>query len=168
MTRHKQWIAVTLLIASAVFALRLSLVQPALPTVSDQLWAVYFGSGTDSYLVPELRFGMPTINSRLQALVTGPRLKGLKPVFPPGTRVISYQIEGNLILVNFNKALMENHPGGSASELVTVYGLVNTLTEDPSLDYVQILIEGRRVDTIAGHVDVSLPLRRDESSIGAR
>ena len=168
MNRYKEWTAVILLILSVCFLLRLAFVRPELPVFGTQLWVVYFGSGEDSFLVPELRFGTPSVAARLQALERGPRLPNLNPVLPPGTKVISYQIEGNLIVVNFSRQLTENHPGGSASELITVYGLVNTLTEDPSLDYVQILVEGSRVTTIAGHVDVSQPLRRDGSLIEAR
>lgn len=168
MARYKVWAAVILLIVSVCFLARLAFVRPELPAFGRQLWVVYFGSGEDAYLVPEPRVGHPAVEGRLEALVQGPRSQHLNPVLPPGTKVISYQIEGNLIIVNFNSALVENHPGGSASELITVYGLVNTLTEDPSLDFVQILVEGRRIMTIAGHVDVSQPLRRDESLIGAR
>ncbi|HHX02151.1 MAG TPA: hypothetical protein GX739_05715 [Firmicutes bacterium] len=51
---------------------------------------------------------IPTIDHCLQAQVRGPRLERLNLVFPPGTRVISNQIEGSLIWVNFNRALVEN------------------------------------------------------------
>ena len=103
MNRYKEWTAVILLILSVCFLLRLAFVRPELPVFGTQLWVVYFGSGEDSFLVPELRFGTPSVAARLQALERGPRLPNLNPVLPPGTKVISYQIEGNLIVVNFSR-----------------------------------------------------------------
>ena len=168
MTKLKQWIAVILLIVSVGFLIRTAFFQTESPASSEPFWVVYFASGEDVYLQPEMRTGSPTLGDRLQALVNGPQNKSLRPILPEGTQVINYQVEGNLILVNFNAALVENHPGGSSAELITVYGLVNTLTEDVQIEYVRILVEGRSIATIAGHVDLSQPLSRDESLIGAR
>jgi hypothetical protein len=51
------------------------------------------------------------------------------------------------------------HAGGTLAELLTVYTIVNALTVNlPAVNSVQILIEGREVPTLAGHVDVRQPL----------
>ena len=48
-------------------------------------------------------------------------------------------------------------------ELMTVYTIVNALlTNLPTLQEVQILIGGQEVDTLAGHVDLRRPLRKNE------
>jgi len=58
------------------------------------------------------------------------------------------------------------HPGGSLSELLTVQAIVNAVTANlPAVQRVQILIDGKEVDTIAGHVDIRRPLARDTSLI---
>ena len=58
------------------------------------------------------------------------------------------------------------HPGGSMQELLTVYSLVNTLLVNlPTASAVQILIDGREADTLAGHVDLRRPLRKNEALI---
>jgi hypothetical protein len=58
------------------------------------------------------------------------------------------------------------HRGGSTQELLTVYSLVNTLTVNlPTIAAVQILIDGREADTLAGHVDLRRPLRKNEALI---
>ena len=45
--------------------------------------------------------------------------------------------------------------------MFTVYSLVNTLTDNlPAISAVQILVDGREVDTLAGHVDLRRPLVR--------
>jgi hypothetical protein len=53
------------------------------------------------------------------------------------------------------------HPGGSLLEVLTVYTLVNALTVNlPAITRVQILVEGKEVDTLAGHVDLRHPLAK--------
>ena len=58
------------------------------------------------------------------------------------------------------------HPGGSLTELLTVYAIVNAVTANlPAVQRVQILVDGKEVDTIAGHVDIRRPLARDTSLV---
>ena len=53
------------------------------------------------------------------------------------------------------------HPGGSLHEVFTVYTIVNALTVNlPAITRVQILVEGKEVDTLAGHVDLRHPLAK--------
>src|SRR5688500_3801944 len=60
------------------------------------------------------------------------------------------------------------HPGGSLTELLTVYAIVNAVTANlPAVQRVQILVDGKEVDTIAGHVDIRQPLVRDVSLVRA-
>ena len=63
--------------------------------------------------------------------------------------------------VDLSPEVVKNHSGGSLDEMLTVYTLVAVLTENlPSVSRVQILIDGREVDTLAGHVDLRRPLGR--------
>ena len=58
------------------------------------------------------------------------------------------------------------HPGGSLTELLTVYAIVNAVTANlPAIQRVQLLVDGKEVDTIAGHVDVRRPLTRDTTLV---
>ena len=53
-------------------------------------------------------------------------------------------------------------PGGSRSELLTVYSIVNSLVANfPAIRSVQILLEDRMVTSLGGHVDLSRPLPAD-------
>ena len=53
------------------------------------------------------------------------------------------------------------HTGGSLDEALAVFALVNALTVNlPDITAVQILIDGKEVDTLAGHIDLRHPLRR--------
>jgi hypothetical protein len=64
--------------------------------------------------------------------------------------------------VDLSSDIIAKHPGGSLDEIFTVYSLVNALTVNlPAITRVQILIDGKEVDTLAGHVDLRHPLSKN-------
>jgi spore germination protein GerM len=64
--------------------------------------------------------------------------------------------------VDLSRELMAAHPGGSLNELLTIYTLVDALTLNlPAISSVQLLVDGKEVDTLAGHVDVRRPLLKN-------
>jgi hypothetical protein len=70
--------------------------------------------------------------------------------------------------VDLDPVIRSAHPGGTMQELMTVYTIVHALLANlPTLQEVQILIDGQEVDTLAGHVDLRRPLRKNESLIDA-
>jgi hypothetical protein len=72
----------------------------------------------------------------------------------------------NEAFVDLDPVIRSAHPGGTLQELMTVYTIVNALlTNLPNLQEVQILIGGQEVDTLAGHVDLRRPLRKNEGLI---
>ncbi|HJU42874.1 MAG TPA: GerMN domain-containing protein [Vicinamibacterales bacterium] len=74
--------------------------------------------------------------------------------------------ERNEAFVDLDPAIKSAHPGGTLQELMTVYTIVNALmTNLPNLREVQLLIGGQEVDTLAGHVDLRRPLRKNEGLI---
>lgn len=162
----KRLIAGMILVLACVLLIRvINWQEPANHLTSSQTFIVYFASEEGFSLVPEIRVGEGLIHNRLEALVEGPRTPNLVRVFPHDTRIIGYQIIDDLLYVNFNQAFVDNHPGGSLGELLTVYGLVNSVTEDPQINKVVILVEGKQIPTLAGHLDLLEPLSRDQSLI---
>ena len=84
----------------------------------------------------------------------------LASAVPDGTtlRAIFVTPQGDAF-VDLSREVSMGHPGGSLEELFTVYAIVNALTMNvPDITAVQILVEGREVDTLAGHVDLRHPL----------
>jgi hypothetical protein len=66
--------------------------------------------------------------------------------------------------VDLSRDVTSAHPGGTMNELLTVYTLVNAITANlPSVSAVQLLVDGKEVDTLAGHVDLRRPLARNLS-----
>ncbi len=96
----------------------------------------------------------------IQELIKGPGPSSeLLPTIPQGTSLLDINVRPDgLCIVDFSEELVKNHRGGSTAENLTVYSIVNTLTQFPTVDRVQLLVEGRYIDTIAGHLQVSEPL----------
>lgn len=66
--------------------------------------------------------------------------------------------------VDLSRELVENHPGGSSAEELTVYSLSNTLIANfPAIKSVRILVEGREIQTLRGHLDLTVPYGRAPS-----
>ena len=87
----------------------------------------------------------------------------LASAVPDGTtlRAIFVTPQGDAF-VDLSREVSMGHPGGSLEELFTVYAIVNALTMNvPDITAVQILVQGREVDTLAGHVDLRHPLGRN-------
>lgn len=64
--------------------------------------------------------------------------------------------------VDLSPEVRSNHPGGTTNEILTAYSLVSALTLNlPAITGVQILIDGKEVDTLAGHLDLRRPLEQD-------
>lgn len=63
--------------------------------------------------------------------------------------------------VDLSQEFVDNHPGGSSAEELTVFGLSNTLIANfPAIKMVKILVEGREIQSLAGHLDLTVPYGR--------
>jgi germination protein M len=127
---------------------------------------LYFSDRQAEKLVAEVR-AIPQTDevgrAAVEALIEGPALEGAVPTMPEGTLLLGIQIEQGEATVNFSAELVDNHSGGSSGERMTVYSVVNTLTEFDTVSAVRFLVDGQKRDTIAGHMDISGPIERDES-----
>ena len=102
------------------------------------------------------------LHSVVEELVRGSR-NGLGATLAPETRVLHVFVSARgVAYVDLSKEAATVLPGGSEAELVTVYSVVNSLAANfPAVKRVQILIEDRPAPTLAGHVDLTRPLRPD-------
>jgi germination protein M len=63
--------------------------------------------------------------------------------------------------VDLSKEVNARHSGGALDELLTIYTIVDALTVNlPAITRVQILVDGKEVETLAGHVDLRHPLAK--------
>lgn len=129
---------------------------------------LYFSDSQAMYLVPEKRKIPQTPSLARQAvieLIKGPESSDFYTTIPEGTQVNEVYIADGIAYIDLSEEIFKNHPGGSSGELMTVYSIVNTLTEIPPIKSVQILVEGNEMKSLVGHIDISMPLLRDEDWI---
>jgi Sporulation and spore germination len=143
---------------------------PAVPRIKATL---FFGSADGLGLVPveqEIPLAQGTV-AQARALVEA-QLAAVAPAplvatIPQGTTLRAlYVSERNEAFVDLDGVVRAKHPGGSMNELFTVYTIVNAITTNlPDVQQVQLLIDGHEVDTLAGHVDLRRPLRKNDTLI---
>jgi hypothetical protein len=67
-----------------------------------------------------------------------------------------YLVDPGAAVIDLNEAFADQHRSGVLSEQLTVNSLVETLAMNvPGIHRVNILVEGKRRDTLAGHADLS-------------
>jgi spore germination protein GerM len=129
---------------------------------------IYFPSAAGDQLAAETREIVDTKRPAdrgaqiLAALLDGPKTEGALPAVPPGTtlRQLWVRDDGNAY-ADFSEELLGGAAGGSADEILTVYAIVDSLTQNvPAIRRVGILIAGRERATF-GHLDLSRPLPPD-------
>lgn len=113
----------------------------------------------------EVAFG-ETVLEQAKQIVTAQLAAGPAPLvsaIPPSTTLRAiYLTERGDAFVDLSATARTAHTGGALDELFTVYSIVNALTTNlPAVKRVQILIEGKEVDTLAGHVDLRHPLQKN-------
>ncbi|HKJ05783.1 MAG TPA: GerMN domain-containing protein [Geopsychrobacteraceae bacterium] len=130
---------------------------------------LYFADPEGRYLVTETQQisgcneDKDCIKNMFSALVSGPQTD-LLPILSSRVVVLGVELRDDLALVDFNSAFVHSHPGGSLSELLTVYGLANSLTVNfPYLKQLQILVEGQTVASLKGHISLINPIKADFS-----
>lgn len=143
---------------------------PAVPKIKATL---YFASEDGMHLVPTERevplAEGPVAQARsiLEAQLSAEAQPPLVSTIPKGAALRGVFVsERNEVFVDLDPAIRASHPGGTEQELMTVYAIVNAvLTNLPNLQEVQILIGGQEVDTLAGHVDLRRPLKKNDALI---
>ena len=129
---------------------------------------LYYVGEDGMSLVPaqrEVPFGEPIVEQArhiLEAQLAAP-VPPLVSAIPDGTTLRAlYLSERGEVFVDLSGEVNTKHTGGSMDEILTVYTIVNSLTVNlPALTRVQILIDGKEVDTLAGHVDLRNPLSKN-------
>jgi len=92
-----------------------------------------------------------------------PVTEPLVSAIPPATKLRAlFVTDKGEAFVDLSGEVQSAHPGGSLNELLTVYTIVDALTENlPAITAVQVLVDGKEVETLAGHVDLRRPLAKN-------
>jgi spore germination protein GerM len=161
-TRDKVLISILI---GLIIILAVTLVYPNF--LAKQEVKIYFSDSQAEYLVPESRKlrGYDLPQKVIEELIAGPQSDELGVTIPDGTKLLNIEVEAEVAVVNFSQELVDNHWGGTAGEMMTVYSIVNTLTKLEDVTRVQILVEGDKISTLAGHLDINDPLKFNENLI---
>lgn len=150
---------------------------PVAPAAVPRIKAVlYFASEDGLRLVPvenEVALAEGVVaqaRSIVEAQLAAAAPTPLVSTIPKGATLRGIFVsQRNEAFVDLDPSIRTAHPGGTLQELMTVYTIVNALlTNLPNLQDVQILIGGQEVDTLAGHVDLRRPLRKNEGLINEK
>ena len=113
----------------------------------------------------EVPYGEGVLEQARQIVIAqlSPTPAPLVSPIPQGARLRAlYLTDRGDAFVDLSAEARTMHSGGALDELFTVYSIVNALTTNlPAVARVQILVDGKEVDTLAGHVDLRHPLQKN-------
>ena len=141
----------------------------AAPAPTAHITATLFFGTRDGLLLQPVRLEVPLAEGTVAqgrqivaALLQRPPAPYVS-VIPSGTALNAFYVTpSGDAFVDLSRDISAKHPGGTQSELLTVYSIVNTITTNlQGVQRVQLLVDGKEADSVAGHVDVRRPLERD-------
>jgi spore germination protein GerM len=142
---------------------------PAAVTGESKTVTLYFADASGEKLVAEERtIGKVTGIGRacMEELVKGPSQSSLKPTLPASTKILDINVrQDGLAIVDFSGNLIKDLPASAQAEKLAVYSIVNTLTQFPTVQKVELRVDGKKVDTLLGHVKLNQNLVRNTSLI---
>ena len=151
-------------------AVRSQLKESSRPADSTPLNAIpahlYFSDRNNQFLIAEERILKSSkdpeffAKSIVESLIKGPQ-QGLARTIPAETAVRAvYLAPQGICYLDLTSAVAENHPGGIRSELLSIYSIVNSLVLNVAeIEAVKILINGDESMTLAGHINLQIPIK---------
>jgi len=145
---------------------------PAATTARRIQANLFYVSDDGAELVQSVRdvaFGdTPTLQVKyiIEAQLAPPP-SGFVSAIPAGTKVLGVFLgtHGDAY-VDLSPEVVSGHSGGSLNEALVVFAIVNSVTSNlPDVSSVQILVAGKEVDSLAGHIDLREPLSRAQAWI---
>lgn len=136
---------------------------------------LYFGDEQKNKLVKEIRYldideakkGVSALASAIvKELISGPKAKGLTHVLPEGVSLRApVTVEGRVATVDLTREFIDKHPGGKEMEELSVYSIVNALTELKEIERVKIIINGKQAKNFKGSLTLDKEFPRNEAII---
>ena len=96
----------------------------------------------------------------VKMLLDEPYEENLTTIFPKSASIRSVTVEGGLATVDLDGSIVKHMVGGSTGEEFLVGSIVDTLTNFPEVTKVKFLVDGKEIETLSGHMDLSTPLER--------
>ncbi len=130
---------------------------------------LYFSDVNAEYLVKEIRrIRIPRGDSMekliLSEIIKGPQTQNGGRTVPAETKILSVETKDAVCFVNLSSEFITKNNVGTAAERLTIFSIVNSLTELSNIDKVQFLVEGEKKD-VYHHMVFNEPIARDISMI---
>ncbi len=127
--------------------------------------SLYFATEDSAKLKLEVRYvdmkeAKKSVNNLagliVKELIAGPKDSGLKATIPEGTQLLgNVAIDAKVATVNLSKEFVDKHPGGEAAARLTIYSIVNSLTEINEIERVKFLVNGKSTEDFKGAYKLS-------------
>lgn len=129
---------------------------------------LYFSNKDGDQLVPETREVHYSSNISLEKLIMeqlmeGPKESGLQATIPTGTKLITITVVDKVCYVNLDEMFLNQNK--EISEQVVLYSIVDSLSELPSVDKVQLSINGDTSGTCRYTYDLATMYEADLSMV---
>ncbi|MBF0548129.1 MAG: GerMN domain-containing protein [Candidatus Riflebacteria bacterium] len=125
-----------------------------------QIVTLYFASKDKDKLVREIRkipqekMLLALATNIVTELIKGPFTTDARKAIPDGTMLKSIFFNQGTFFIDLSREFVDKHPGGAAEEVLTIYSIVNTLTELDKKAKVKFLINGGEVESLKGHLSL--------------
>ena len=93
-------------------------------------------------------------------MLEAPTEENLTKIFPNNAAIRSVTVADGLAVVDFDGSILKGFVGGSTGEEFLIGSIVDTLTNFPEVKRVKFLVDGQEIETLSGHMDLSMPLER--------
>jgi germination protein M len=138
-------------------------------TNETKLITLYFADPLEDKLVVEER-AIPKVTgiarATMEELIKGPVGLELESTLPANTKLLDINVrEDGLAIVDFSDDLIKDLPATATAEKLALYSIVNTLTQFPTVQEVEMRVEGKKIDTLLGHMQLEDNLTRDASIV---
>ena len=129
---------------------------------------LYFSDETGSFLVPERREVVHSINTStaqliVEQLIDGPSQEGNFATLPPDCKILSLSVTDNVCYINFDGAFLNTTL--PVSEYIPIYSIVNSLCETGSVTRVQIMVNGSQDVMFRNVVSLNTTFERNQEYI---
>lgn len=139
---------------------------------------LYFGNEDNTKLKLEVQY-IPVseasksvnnlANTIVEKLIKGPEAKtGYTATIPEGTKLrsrVKIDTATGVATVDFSREFVDKHPGGKLAEQMTIFSVVNSLTELKEIQKVKFLVAGKAKQEFKGNYQFNVPFPRTPSLI---
>lgn len=132
---------------------------------------LYFTDGEGQLLYPESRSVVHSVNTSVERviveeLLAGPEGGRLAPTLESGVKLLNVSVNENVCYLNFDGRFLKNSL--EVADYIPIYSLVNSLTTLPSVNRVQITVDGSQDVPFRDKIPLSTVFERNLDYIGGQ